>query len=165
MENCKAGKTTCNGNFINEINFKGGTQDITQFQQAIGSLNYIAQHTWPDIMFTLGELSHFCTQPGSVHWTSLKHLLRYLKGTCRLNLEYSESASNSSTQFLAGWAKADYLNNKEDRKSILGHVVLVYTNPISWISKNQSEVAQSTTAAEFIFLNICAKQRRGIICT
>ncbi|MBW0554947.1 hypothetical protein O181_094662 [Austropuccinia psidii MF-1] len=162
MENSKAVKTPCNGNLLNEINFKGGSQDITQFQQAIGSLNYIAQHTRPDIMFTINQLSRFCTQPGSMYWSALKHLLRYLKGTCMLNLEYSKPAISSSTQCLAGWADADYANSKEDRKSILGHIVLVYGNPISWLSKKQSVVAQSTTEAEFISLNICAKQMRWV---
>ncbi|MBW0481242.1 hypothetical protein O181_020957 [Austropuccinia psidii MF-1] len=32
MENSKAVKAPCNGNLLNETNFKGGSQDITQFQ-------------------------------------------------------------------------------------------------------------------------------------
>ncbi|MBW0481244.1 hypothetical protein O181_020959 [Austropuccinia psidii MF-1] len=113
-------------------------------------------------MFTINQLSRFCTQPGSMHWSAFKHLLRYLKGTCMLNLEYSKPAISSSTKCLAGWADADYTNSKEDRKSMSGHVVLVYGNPISWLSKKQSVVAQSTTEAEFISLNICAKQMRWV---
>ncbi|MBW0496626.1 hypothetical protein O181_036341 [Austropuccinia psidii MF-1] len=113
-------------------------------------------------MFTVNQISRFFTQPGSMHWSALKSLLRYLKGTCSLNMEYSKYAISSSTQCLAGWADADYANNKEDRNSISGHVVLVYGNPISLLSKSKSVVAQSTTEAELISFNICAKQMRWV---
>ncbi|MBW0481384.1 hypothetical protein O181_021099 [Austropuccinia psidii MF-1] len=110
---------------------------MTQFQKEIGSLNYIAQHTHPNIIFTVNKLSCFSTQPESAHWKALKNLVRYLKGTGSLNLEYSKPATHSSTQFLTRWADADYPNSRKDRKSISGPVVLVYGNPISWISKKQ----------------------------
>ncbi|MBW0475791.1 hypothetical protein O181_015506 [Austropuccinia psidii MF-1] len=97
-----------------------------------------------------------------MHWSALKHLLRYLKGTCSLKLEYSKYAISSSTQCLAGWADADYANSKEDINSRSGHIVLVYGNTISWLSKKQSVVAQSTTEAELISFNICAKQMRWV---
>ncbi|MBW0533864.1 hypothetical protein O181_073579, partial [Austropuccinia psidii MF-1] len=63
---------------------------------------------------------------------------------------------------LIGWADADYANDRLERKSISGNVVSLFGNPISWLSKKQSVVAQSTTEAEFISLNICAKQIRWL---
>ncbi|MBW0519358.1 hypothetical protein O181_059073 [Austropuccinia psidii MF-1] len=61
---------------------------------------------------------------------------------------------------LTGWADADYTNDKEDRKSITGYVILTFSNPICWLSKKQSMVAQSTTE---VAMNICSKQLRWLI--
>ncbi|MBW0524633.1 hypothetical protein O181_064348 [Austropuccinia psidii MF-1] len=61
-----------------------------------------------------------------------------------------------------GWADADYANARDNRKSISGYVVQVYENPVCWLSKRQSVVAQSTTEAEYISMNVCAKQMRWL---
>ncbi|PLW46062.1 hypothetical protein PCANC_11561 [Puccinia coronata f. sp. avenae] len=44
------------------------------------------------------------------------------------------------------------------KKSMSGYVICFYGNPISWTTKKQPVVAQSTTKAEFIAINKCAKQ-------
>jgi hypothetical protein len=46
------------------------------------------------------------------------------------------------------------------KKSTSGYVITLFSNPISWTTKKQSVVAQSTTKAEFIAINKCAKQLR-----
>ncbi|MBW0475787.1 hypothetical protein O181_015502 [Austropuccinia psidii MF-1] len=47
MDDCNPIKTPCNGNFLNEL--ESGISDkalnVTLFQQAIGSINYLAHHT------------------------------------------------------------------------------------------------------------------------
>lgn len=48
------------------------------------------------------------------------------------------------------------------QKSTTGYVVTLYGNPISWTSKKQSIVAQSTTEAESVAMNLCAKQVRWL---
>ncbi|MBW0496148.1 hypothetical protein O181_035863, partial [Austropuccinia psidii MF-1] len=59
---------------------------------------------------------------------------------------------------LTGWADADYANDKEDRKSITGYVILAFVNTVCWLSEKQLVVAQSTTEAEDVAMNICSKQ-------
>ncbi|MBW0533619.1 hypothetical protein O181_073334 [Austropuccinia psidii MF-1] len=161
MEECKSVKTPCNGNFLNEIGCKSSNDviEVTQFQQAIGSLNYLAHHTRPDVLFTVNQLSKHSTKPSQPHWNALKHLFRYLKGTKDKCLVYRQQ---SIKEALTGWADADYANDNEDRKSITGYVILAFSNPICWLSKKQSVVAQSTTEAEYIAMNICSKQLRWL---
>ncbi|MBW0489672.1 hypothetical protein O181_029387 [Austropuccinia psidii MF-1] len=118
MLECKIVKTPCNGNFLQEIEGNSQVINLTGYQQAIGSLNYLAQHTRPDIMYTVNQLSHYCMNPTAKHRIALKHLLRYLKGTMTFNLTYKKSKSLSLISELMGWADADYANAKEDRKSI-----------------------------------------------
>ncbi|MBW0543293.1 hypothetical protein O181_083008 [Austropuccinia psidii MF-1] len=157
MSDSKGVKTPCNGNFHTEIDDEGEVIAITDFQRAIGSLNYLAQHTRPDIMFTVNQLSRYSIKPTIKHWTAIKHLMRYLKATINLSLIFSKRTNET---LLEGWADADYANDRTDRKSITGILTSVYGNPISWLSKKQTVVAQSTTEAEFIAMNICAKQLR-----
>ncbi|MBW0468629.1 hypothetical protein O181_008344 [Austropuccinia psidii MF-1] len=59
MDKCKSVKTPCNGNFLNEIgsNLVDKALEVTVFQQAIGSLNYLAHHTRPNILLTTNQLS------------------------------------------------------------------------------------------------------------
>ncbi|MBW0581241.1 hypothetical protein O181_120956 [Austropuccinia psidii MF-1] len=83
MQDSKTLKTPCNGNFLNEINSNLSDDAIqaTSFQQAIGSSNYLAYHTRPDVIFTINQLSKHSIKPNQCHWHALKHLLCYLNGT------------------------------------------------------------------------------------
>ncbi|MBW0572690.1 hypothetical protein O181_112405, partial [Austropuccinia psidii MF-1] len=157
MEDCKSVKTPCNGNFPNEIGCKSSNAiiKVTLFQQAIGSLNYLAHHTRPDVLFTVNQLSKYSTKLSQPHWNALKHLFCYLNGTKDKSLVYRQQ---SIKEALTGWADADYENDSEDRKSITGYVILAFSNPIFWLIKKQMVVAQSTTEAEYIAMNICSKQ-------
>ncbi|MBW0469796.1 hypothetical protein O181_009511 [Austropuccinia psidii MF-1] len=157
MNECKSVKTPCNGNFLNEIgtNLSEDVLEVTSFQQGIGSLNYLAHHTRPDIFFTKNQLSKYSLKPNQCHWNALKHLLHYLNGTKDKCLVYKQKLIKEA---LTRWADADYANDKEDRKSITGYFILAFSNPICWLSKKQLVVAQSTTEAEYVAMNICSKQ-------
>jgi hypothetical protein len=43
-----------------------------------------------------------------------------------------------------------------------GYVITLFSNPVSWTTKKQLVIAQSTTEVEFIAINKCAKQLRWI---
>ncbi|MBW0462624.1 hypothetical protein O181_002339 [Austropuccinia psidii MF-1] len=94
MQDNKPVKTPCNRNFLNEIksNLLDNTVQVTLFQQAIGSINYLAHHTIPDVMFTVNQLSKHSTKPNQFHWNALKHLLRYLNGTKDKRLVYKKQS-------------------------------------------------------------------------
>ncbi|MBW0578261.1 hypothetical protein O181_117976 [Austropuccinia psidii MF-1] len=106
-------------------------------------------------MFTVNQLLQYSIKPTIKHWTAIKHLMRYLKATINLSLTFSKRTNKT---LLEGWADADYENNRTDRKSITGILASVYGNPISWLGKKKTVVAQSTTEAEFIAMNICTEQ-------
>ncbi|MBW0532952.1 hypothetical protein O181_072667 [Austropuccinia psidii MF-1] len=157
MENSRPVKSPCNGNLLKELQSIGEPVDTTAYQEAISSLNYLAQNTQPDILFIVNSLSCHSTHPSERHWVALKHLLRYLKGTSQLCLCYS---NNGSERGLVGWADADYANDQCNHKSISENLLSYHGNPVSWTSKKQSVVAQSTTKAEFISMDLCVKQIR-----
>src|SRR3954471_1409090 len=53
----------------------------TPYLSAVGALMYLATTTHPDIAYTVGVLARFNHNPRAQHWTAVKHLLHYLKGT------------------------------------------------------------------------------------
>ncbi|MBW0536590.1 hypothetical protein O181_076305 [Austropuccinia psidii MF-1] len=113
-------------------------------------------------MFTINQRSCLSTNPNEAHWTALKNLLQYLKGSINIYLEYTKSDSSNQFSQLAGWANADYANACDSRRSVSGNAILFFNNPIIWLSKQQSVVAQYTTESKYISMNICAKQLRWL---
>ena len=59
------------------------------YAKAIGSLMYAAIQTRLDISFTVQHLSQYTTNPTQDHWTAVKHVLQYLKGTRDEGIVYS----------------------------------------------------------------------------
>ncbi|MBW0526912.1 hypothetical protein O181_066627 [Austropuccinia psidii MF-1] len=94
MENSQGVNTPCNGNPLKELESIGEVVMRTEYQQAIGTPNYIAQHIFPDIAYTVTSLSRYATHPTNKHWVALKHLLRYLKGSLCLSLCLSRTCSS-----------------------------------------------------------------------
>jgi hypothetical protein len=81
--------------------------------------------------------------------------LRYIKGTINFGIEIKD---RKCPHDLIGFADADYAMSSRDKKSTTGYVVKFQGNIICWKSKKQTVVAQSTTEAEFIVINVCDKQ-------
>ena len=122
--------------------------DPTQYQSIIGSLLYLAVATRPDIAYSVGVLSKFCSKPSEAHLTAAKRVLRYLKGTQNFGLKYEGSVSES----LEVYADADWAGDIDDRHSTSGNVCIVASGAVSWMSKKQPVVALSTAEAEYVSL-------------
>ncbi|CAH9106796.1 unnamed protein product [Cuscuta europaea] len=63
----------------------GVSVDVTQYQQALGLLRYLA-FTRPDISFAVNKLSQYMQRPTQNHWQAVKRILRYLKSTLNFGL-------------------------------------------------------------------------------
>ena len=84
--------------------------------------------------------------PGIAHWKSVKHLFRYLRGTLDYRLVYGPT---DSKELFTSFCDADHAGNPDNGRSS-GYVLRIGSRVISWSSKLQGLVAQSTTEAEFI---------------
>ncbi|XP_063828471.1 uncharacterized protein LOC135077861 [Ostrinia nubilalis] len=118
------------------------------YQQLIGSLMYIAIGTRPDIAHTVSVLSQFNAHYGEVHWRAAKRVLRYLKASKDKRLIFKKTGD------MIGYADADYGSNLVDRRSYTGYVFQMSGSSVSWESRKQRTVAQSTTEAEYMALNL-----------
>ena len=124
------------------------------YQEAIGCIMYAAQITRSDLAFAVGMLSKFNNNPGKIHWTAVKRLLRYMKGTSELKLEYSKQENST----LIGYCDADWANDVDERKSTTGYLFKYQGGSISWGSKKQATVALSTTEAEYMALSAASQE-------
>ena len=117
------------------------------YLQAVGALLYLAIATRPDISYAVGVLARYSHNPGPAHWTAVKHLFRYLKGTLDLALVYSPVPG--APLFLT-YTDSDHGGDKDTGKSTGGYLVKMGSGAISWSSKLQSIVTLSTTEAEYV---------------
>jgi len=83
--------------------------------------------TRPDFAFIVSLLSQYSSQPTTIHMGAAKCVLLYIKGTRDKFLTYTKCSALS----LAGFADADFANDKHDRKSIGGHIFQLAMNSIS----------------------------------
>lgn len=115
------------------------------YMQAIGSLLFAAQITRPDICFAVNLLSRYGANPGKAHWTAVKRVMRYLKGTINKGLTYTKDDSE-----VTGFCDADWASDLDQRRSTTGYVFKFQGGAISWATKRQKTVALSTTESELM---------------
>ncbi|CAL8165948.1 unnamed protein product [Prunus armeniaca] len=120
--------------------------DATLFRSLISGLQYLSL-TRPDIAFAVNKLSQFMYWPSELHWTALKRLLRYLKGTIYHGLHLHRNTTHSLS--LHAFSDADWAGNPDDRTSTTAYTIFLGGNLISWSSRKQHFVARSSTEAEY----------------
>ena len=87
-----------------------------------------------------------CSQK-HLHTVIVKHILRYgLKYTSRRGIWPYDFTSS------------DWMGNVVDRKSISGYCFSLGSAMISWSSRKQSSVAQSTAKAEYIAASVASRE-------
>ena len=121
----------------------------TPYRSLVGSLMYISTATRPDISYAVGRLSSFLDCYRLDHWNAAVRIVRYLKGTRTHAL--SLGGKNSIT--LARHSDSDYANCMDTSRSIGGYCFSLGSGVISWSSKKQATVADSSCYAEYIALH------------
>ena len=117
------------------------------YASAVGSLMYAMISTRPDIAHAVSVVSRFMANPGREHWRAVQWILRYLKGTADVGIQYSKGADSGQ---LIGYADSDYGGDLDRRRSTTGYVFTLSGSPISWKSTLQDTIALSTTEAEYM---------------
>jgi len=132
------------------------------YREVVGALMYLACATRPDISFAVGDCARFVSNPGLDHWNAVKDICAYLITTADYGLHYSRS---SSCQAVA-YSDADYGREKDSRRSKTGFAVFLGGGCVSWKSKLQTCISQSTLESEYIAANETGRElvwMRGIL--
>jgi hypothetical protein len=141
---------------------KGGTdsdgtsviQSDVPYNSLIGSLQYAAITTRPDISMAVSHLSRFLTQPSTKHWEAGKRVLRYLKGTIDLGLVLG----GQDSCIMTGYCDSDWASDTVTRRSRTGYVFTMNGGAVSWKSQHQPTVALSTAEAEYMALTAAIQE-------
>ncbi|KAL0395487.1 UNVERIFIED_CONTAM: hypothetical protein Slati_4514900 [Sesamum latifolium] len=83
----------------------------------MGSIQYAAQCTRPNVAYALSVMSRYQACGGEAHWTSVKIILKYLRRTKDMFLVY-----NDGELILEGYSDASFQSNDDDAKSQSGFV-------------------------------------------
>lgn len=138
-----------------------------KYRSVIGKLNFLEKSTRPDLAYAVHNCARFMDCPKQSHSDAVHRIGRYLMGTRNQGL-----ILNPTDKSFEIYVDADFcgLFDKEraefDRNTALsrtGFVVKYAGCPIIWQSKLQGEVAQSTTAAEYIALSMAIREALPII--
>nr|GEV91358.1 copia protein [Tanacetum cinerariifolium] len=100
----------------------------------------------PDIMFSVCLCARFQEAPKTSHLEEVKRIFRYIKGTTHLVLWYPKETDIETVVY----AESDHAGDYVDRKSISGIYTFMGCILTSWFSKKQTDLAISTTEAEYV---------------
>jgi hypothetical protein len=132
-----------------------------EYQSLVGSLLYASTPCRPDICNAVGALARHMHAPGMEHWAAAKHMLRYIQRTkhATLVLGHRDPEKPSESELkMELYSDSDYAGDKNTRKSTTGVVAMLYGSAISWQSKLQRTVAQSTMEAEYVAMAQAVKE-------
>ncbi|KAK2578120.1 hypothetical protein KPH14_007648 [Odynerus spinipes] len=117
----------------------------------IGCLMYIMICTRPDFSVAVNISSRYSNKNNKELWQCLKRVLRYLKGSIEVRLNYVQCDYND---ILVGYVDSDWGgSDSQDRKSTRGYLFKLFEQcTICWSTKRQHSVAASSTEAEYMAL-------------
>jgi hypothetical protein len=78
-----------------------------------------------------------------VHWSVVKHILRYLRGTLGLGVMIPQNPSLLLSAF------SDWVGNTDDGLSTGGFAIFLRPNLITWTARKQAMISHSSTEAEY----------------
>lgn len=150
MQVCKPRATPCEA----KLNYTDNIEtmcDVRKYREAVGSLLYLSTCIRLDLSFVVSKLSQYFSEPTEEQWSTVKHVLRYLKGTSDKQLFYRKCDQPLG---LHAFSDANWAEDTSDRRSTSGYCVsLSQGGPlISWKTKKQATVALSTCEAEYMAL-------------
>jgi hypothetical protein len=124
------------------------------YREIVGSLNYLAQCTRPDLTFAVSYLSKFSNCHTEAHHRAVMHVLRYLNHTSEEGVSYSRHFSMHTY----GLSDATWGSDVDNSRSISGYIFFMGGGPIVWSSKGQKTVALSSAESEYVALCAAAQE-------
>ena len=70
------------------------------YRSIVGMMLYLAKSSHPDIAYAVHQCTRFSHNPRRSHEIGLKHIARYLKGTCDKGLIMVPNSNNMKLDFL-----------------------------------------------------------------
>ena len=145
----------------------------------VGCLNWLSISTRPDISTITNMLAKYSSRPSQAHLTSVKRVIKYLKGTKQKGILFTSKPSAKLSAYVkfpveselmgltdANWGPQDQQKPKPTDKPkevdifksrSLSGFLLWLSGPIHWVSKRQTITARSSAEAEIYAVDECTK--------
>ncbi|GJX49337.1 retrotransposon protein, putative, ty1-copia subclass [Tanacetum coccineum] len=96
----------------------------------------------------IGYIIQFQQNPGELHWTVVKNILKYLRNTKDMFLVYG---GNPEAELRVDcYCDVGFETDRDDTKSQTGYVFILNGGAVDWKSSKQSTTVMSATEAEYI---------------
>nr|GEY42829.1 ribonuclease H-like domain-containing protein [Tanacetum cinerariifolium] len=115
----------------------------TLYRSIAGTLQYLT-FTRPDLSYVVQHVCLYMHDPRDPHFTALKRILRYVRGTPDYGLQL-----HISTTQLSAYTDADWAACLVTRRSTSGYFVFLDDNLLSWSAKRQVTLSRSSVEAEY----------------
>ncbi|GMF61852.1 unnamed protein product [Phytophthora fragariaefolia] len=140
------------------------------YRQIVGSLQYLAQRSCPDIANAVRTLGKYLNCFTHEHHVLAKRVLRYLCGTTDYGLVWTRSDKPELrvAAFVDAWrfpkkeiqvvahADADLGNEKNDRRSVTGFVLQLEGYTFTYSIRKQRLTTDDTCSSEFVAASECS---------
>ncbi|KAG8496686.1 hypothetical protein CXB51_007936 [Gossypium anomalum] len=123
------------------------------YSSAVGSLMYAMVCSRPDLSYAVSAVSRYMANPGKEHWKAVQWILRYLRGTTDVCLQFGRTEDG-----VIGYVDAAFAGDLDRRRSLTGYVFTIGGCAISWKATLQTTVALSTTEAEYMAITEACKE-------
>lgn len=157
MENCRPTKTPAEVGLQLPRLSGGDGHYNSDYMSLVGSIQYAATCTRPDLAYIAQVLSRHMQASGEEHWIAAKRVLRYIKGTRTLGLKFSGTSSDGGAlegfameTELEAYSDADWGGDRATGRSTTGYLFKMAGAGVSWASKLQQTVALSSMESEYM---------------
>ncbi|XP_043808340.1 secreted RxLR effector protein 161-like [Manihot esculenta] len=120
------------------------------YSSATGSIMYVLIGKRLDLAYLVGVINRD-------HYNTVKWVLKYIRGTQKLKLNYVRKSSLK----VKGFYNYDYATDLDKRRLVSGYVFIVGRNVLSWMSGLQHVAALLTIEAEYMALTKALKRKSG----
>eukprot|EP00873_Tetraselmis_striata_P037639 jgi/Tetstr1/457903/TSEL_044421.t1 len=98
-------------------------EDHETYRAILGSVNFLTMCTRPDLAFAISVLSRFQSAPQKIHLMQLKRVLRYLKGTPGMGINYGATEPGGAR--LVVYSDSDWAADTSNRRSQSGDISML----------------------------------------
>ena len=98
------------------------------------------------------------SKPWKEHWTTVKRVFRYLRGTKDYAICYQGRPGLDRVINVHGFVNVDWVGDLDHIIFTSGYVFNLFGGAISWMRKRQDIVALSTTEAEYMAATHASKE-------
>ncbi len=106
---------------------------VAWYQSAVGAFIWPAMQSCPNLTYSVGVLSYFCSNPRLAYIKLVKYILQYVSGTLKLSLKFDGAADTPDD--MVGYTDSDFAGSKIGQKSTEAYDFMLVGATISHLSK------------------------------